>query len=244
MASVPDLVDEEPAAAPEVAPAAAEVIDDQAWIASRDESIAPITSSLTRRIKRALSDEQNELLASVGTIMPKQSAIALLPLPEAQIERFEDLALPALADAAAAGASLMPSGVKTTHTSVGDLASELASMIVMPLRERIESAMSEAASDKDDLSRLIRATYREWKGSRVDHEVDFAVRSACNRGMLDRLTRGSKVRWVVAEADEPSPDCEDNALAGAISSGKPFPTGHIAPPLHPGCHCAVMPVSD
>lgn len=244
MASVPDAVDEEPAVAAEVAPPVAEVIDDQVWIASRDESIASITSSLTRRIKRALSDEQNELLASVGTIKPKQSAIALLPLPEAQIERFEDLALPALADAATAGASLMPSGATTTHTSVGDLASELASTIVMPLRERIESAMSEAAGDKDDLSRLIRATYREWKGSRVDHEVDFAVRSACNRGMLDRLTRGTKIRWVVAEADEPSPDCEDNALAGAVVCGKPFPTGHIAPPLHPGCHCAVMPVDD
>lgn len=243
MASVPDVVDGAPAKAPETTPAAAEVIDDQTWIASRDESIASITSSLTRRIKRALSDEQNELLASVGTIKPKQSAIALLPLPEAQIERFEDIALPALADAATAGASLVPSGA-TTHTSVGDLASELASTIVMPLRERIESAMSEAAGDRDDLSRLIRASYREWKGSRVDDEVDFAVRSACNRGMLDRLARGSKIRWVVAEADDPSPDCEDNALAGAVVCGKPFPTGHVAPPLHPGCHCAVMPVDD
>ena len=233
--STPDAADE---------PVVVEISDDQAWIAGRDESIASLTSSLNRRIKRALSDEQNELLASVGSIKPKQSAIALLPLPEAQIERYEDLALPALADAAAAGAALLASGAKPTHTSVGDLASELASSIVMPLRERIETAMSEAAGDKDDLSRLIRATYRDWKGSRVDDVVDFAVRSACNRGMLERLAKGTKVRWVVAESDEPSPDCEDNALAGAVASGKPFPTGHIVPPLHPGCHCAVMPVGD
>ena len=224
----------------EVEPAVGEVVDDQAFIELRDGAIASIAASLDRRIKRALSDEQNELLASVGTIKAKQSAVTLLPEPEAQIERYEDLALPALADAAAAGASLVPNRGKATHTSVGDLASELASSIVIPLRERIESAMSEAAGDRDDLSRLIRATYREWKGSRVDDVVDFAVRSACNRGMLDGLGRGTKIRWVVAEGDDPSPDCEDNALAGAVASGKPFPTGHIVPPLHPGCHCAVM----
>ncbi|MFM8861057.1 MAG: hypothetical protein ACKOIA_01135 [Acidimicrobiia bacterium] len=246
LSSAPAAAVVEVAEVAEVAEAAeaVDVVDDQAWIGARDEAIASITSTLTRRIKRALSDEQNELLASVGTIKPKQSAIALLPLPEAQIERYEDLALPELADAAAAGAALMPGGAKATHTSVGDLASELASAIVVPLRERIESAMSEAAGDKDDLSRLIRATYRDWKGARVDDEVDSAVRSACNRGMLDRLGRGTKIRWVVAEGDDPSPDCEDNALAGAVVSGKPFPTGHTVPPLHPGCHCAVIPVAD
>ena len=239
-ASTSDDATSEAPTTSEVEPTVGEVVDDQAFIELRDGAIASIAASLDRRIKRALSDEQNELLASVGTIKAKQSAVTLLPEPEAQIERYEDLALPALADAAAAGASLIPTRGKATHTSVGDLASELASSIVIPLRERIESAMSEAAGDRDDLSRLIRATYREWKGSRVDDVVDFAVRSACNRGMLDGLGRGTKIRWVVAEGDDPSPDCEDNALAGAVASGKPFPTGHIVPPLHPGCHCAVM----
>jgi len=163
-------------------------------------------------------------------------------LPEAQLERFENLALPPLADAAAAGAALAPkTGRGSAFTSVGDLASELASEVVIPLRDRIERAVSEASGDRDDLSKLVRAAYREWKGARVDDAVEFAVRAACNRGMLDRMPRGTKVRWVVALGDQPSPDCEDNALAGAVVIGQPFPTGHLAPPLHPGCHCVVLP---
>jgi len=216
--------------------------DEQAFVTTRDEAIASISASLTRRIKRELSDEQNELLATVGTIKGNRSAITLLPLPEAQLERFENLALPPLADAAAAGAALAPkTGRGSAFTSVGDLASELASEVVIPLRDRIERAVSEASGDRDDLSKLVRAAYREWKGARVDDAVEFAVRAACNRGMLDRMPRGTKVRWVVALGDQPSPDCEDNALAGAVVIGQPFPTGHLAPPLHPGCHCVVLP---
>lgn len=217
-------------------------VDDQDFIASRDAAVEAIVSSLTRRIKRELSDEQNELLASVGAVKGNPTAIALLPTPESEFERFEDLALPALADAAAAGASLAPlKGRGPSHTSVGDLASDLASSIVGPLRDRLESAISQAGGDRDDLSKLIRTTFREWKGSRVDDAVEHSILAACNRGMLERLPKSSKVRWVVAESDAPSPDCEDNSLAGAVETGRPFPTGHLAPPLHPGCHCALLP---
>jgi hypothetical protein len=50
------------------------------------------------------------------------------------------------------------------------------------------------------------------------------------------------VRWVVAGGDDPSPDCDDNALAGSVARGEPFPTGHPVPPLHATCRCMVVPV--
>ncbi|MCX6510721.1 MAG: DivIVA domain-containing protein [Actinobacteria bacterium] len=215
---------------------------DQAFIVARNEAVAAIESSLARRIKRELSDEQNELLSTLRSVKGNMTAIAFLPTPESQLERYEDIALPALADAAEAGGSIAPvKGRGTSRASVGDLAADLASAIVGPLRDRLERAVSESAGDRDDLAQRIRSTFREWKGQRVDESVAFGVLSACNRGILDRLPKGSQVRWVVAAGDAPSPDCEDNALGGATERGAAFPTGHNAPPLHPGCHCVVLP---
>ena len=215
---------------------------DQAFIVVRNAAVALIESSLARRIKRELSDEQNELLSTLRSVKGNMTAIAFLPTPESQLERYEDIALPALADAAEAGASIAPvKGRGTSRASVGDLAADLASAIVGPLRDRLERAVSESAGDRDDLAQRIRSTFREWKSQRVDESVEFGVLSACNRGILDSLPKASQVRWVVASGDAPSPDCEDNALGGATERGVAFPTGHNAPPLHPGCHCVVLP---
>ena len=217
---------------------------DQVFIAARDAAVSSIESSLARRIKRELSDEQNELLSTLRSVKGNLTAIAFLPTPESQLERYEDIALPALADATEAGAAIAPvKGRSSARASVGDLAADLASAIVGPLRDRLERAVSESAGDRDDLAQRIRSTFREWKGQRVDDAVTFAVLAAANRGVLDRLPKNSKVRWVVAAGDGPSPDCEDNALGGPVDRGGAFPTGHKVPPLHPGCRCAVLPVS-
>ncbi len=217
---------------------------DQVFIATRDAAISSIESSLARRIKRELSDEQNELLSTLRSVKGNLTAIAFLPTPESQLERYEDIALPALADATEAGAAIAPvKGRSSARASVGDLAADLASAIVGPLRDRLERAVSESAGDRDDLAQRIRSTFREWKGQRVDDAVTYALLAAANRGVLDRLPKNSKVRWVVAAGDSPSPDCEDNALGGPIDRGGAFPTGHKVPPLHPRCHCAVLPVS-
>lgn len=217
---------------------------DQAFIAARNESVAPIASALARRIKRELSDEQNELLSTLRSIKGNLTAIAFLPTPESQLERYEDIALPALGDAAEAGAAIAPvKGRPSSRASVGDLAADLASAIVAPLRDRLERAVSESAGDREELAQRIRSTFREWKGQRVDDAVAFSVLTACNRGILDRFPKSMQIRWVVAAGDPASPDCEDNALGGPVERGQDFPTGHKIPPLHPGCHCAVLPVS-
>ena len=238
-----DVADAPEAAAPSTPePTATDGDADQEFIAARDAAVASLESRLARRIKRELSDEQNELLSTLRSVKGNLTAIAFLPTPESQLERYEDIALPALADAAEAGATVAPvKGRGAVRSSVGDLAADLASAIVGPLRDRLERAVTEAAGDRDDLAQRIRSTFREWKGQRVDDAVSFAILSACNRGILDRLPKGSQVRWVVAAGDGPSPDCEDNALGGPIDRGGKFPTGHAAPPLHPGCHCAVLP---
>ena len=49
-----------------------------------------------------------------------------------------------------------------------------------------------------------------------------------------------KVRWIVTNVSGCS-DCDDNALAGAVSVDEVFPTGHAYPPAHSGCRCLVAP---
>lgn len=213
--------------------------DDQRAILRRNDAVQPISSSLTRRLKRELSDEQNEILAAITSVKGAVNSHDILPIPEDHLERYDDLVLPALGEASEAGGRLA-GGRPGSRTSVADLSSNLAESIVLPLRERLERCVTQSGGDRDDLAQSVRAVFREWKGQRVDDVVEAACLAACNRGYMDKIGKGVKVRWIVAAGDPPSPDCDDNALAGAIDKGTPFPTGHLLPPLQPGCHCFVV----
>jgi len=213
--------------------------DDQRAILRRNDVVQPISSSLTRRLKRELSDEQNEILAAITSVKGAVNSHDILPIPEDHLERYDDLVLPALGEASEAGGRLA-GGRPGSRTSVADLSSNLAESIVLPLRERLERCVTQSGGDRDDLAQSVRAVFREWKGQRVDDVVEAACLAACNRGYMDKVGKGVKVRWIVAAGDPPSPDCDDNALAGAIDKGTPFPTGHLLPPLQPGCHCFVV----
>jgi cell division septum initiation protein DivIVA len=212
-------------------------------VVRRDAATTPLEKNLARRLKRELSDEQNEVLASLAAAKGAPKADDLLPAPEDHVARYQSLSVPTLAAAATAGADLVSTiaGPAAAPTSVADLAAELAAELVAPLRERLDRAFA-SGSDPDDIAQSIRSSYREWKGQRVDEIAAHAVVAACNRGLLDRLPEGTLVRWVVADGDAPSPDCEDNALAGEVVRGEEFPTGHTVPPLHATCRCVVLPV--
>jgi hypothetical protein len=217
-----------------------ELDDDHRLIRRRDDVVADLERNLARRLKRDLSDEQNELLDAMRQIKGSPAAEAVLPSAEAHVERYRALAVPLLADAAQAGAELLGGSGASTTTTVEDLADDLASELVVPLRERLERCFTEAEGDQDELAERLRACYREWKAQRVDPPVAFAVVGAANRGVLDALDDGVVVRWVVEDGGMPSPDCEDNALAEGVVKGEAFPTGHVAPPVHLTCRCLVV----
>ena len=230
---------------PEVEPEAIGL--DAEVVARRDAALTEIERSLSRRIKRELSDEQNELLDTVRRQKGKPTAAQALPEADVHRSRYATAALPSLVAAAAAGADLLaglsdevaPS--KAPKTRGGDLAAELASDLVEGLRDRIERCFAEAAGDEEELAERLRACYREWKGQRVDELASRYAVAACNRGLLDSLAEGTLVHWVVDDGDTPSPDCDDNALAGGVHKGDKFPTGHIAPPISTTCRCIVLP---
>ena len=78
-----------------------------------------------------------------------------------------------------------------------------------------------------------------------DHELEPLVRHhvtvAFARGAYAAYPAGASLRWVVDD-EAPCPDCDDNALAGAVTKGQSYPTGQVHPPAHPGCRCLLLPV--
>ena len=212
-------------------------------IAERDAVVESVTAALARRLKREISDEQNEVLSSIAGYKGAANADAILPAPEAHVERYEIICRPVLAEAADGGARLVPDAGKAATVDVAELAAELATDIVAPLRDRLERCFDESGGDRDDLTNRVRSCYREWKGQRVEQAAAFAVLAACNRGMVEQPSSDKARVWVMPPGHPSSPDCADNELGGPTPRGSAFPTGHLAPPLLPGCSCVVVPAS-
>jgi hypothetical protein len=203
----------------------------------RDALLEPIDKELSRRLKRSLADEQNEVLDLLRRAKPK-GVDDLLPTPDDHVARWSGLVAEVLGDAADAGARW--GGGKAR--SVAELADDLARSLTAPLRDRIDRSFSAADGNLDDVADRVRALYREWKGQRLTDSSRHYVAAAYARGVFDATKAGTKVQWCVDPLGGPCPDCDDNVLAGEVEKGTDFPTGHPCAPAHPGCRCLVLAV--
>ena len=219
---------------------------DEAWLQKREEAISSLEVSLTRKLKRALQDEQNDLLDRLRGLRSEVTAEAVLPSDGSQKERYSKAALPLVAQAAGAG-SKFAAGVLGGEPGEGPdvtaIAGEAADSIVGPLRRRLEQAIAVGASeDQAVLIESLGAAYREWKSQRVERIAGDALCAAFSRGTWHGAPDGTALRWIVDDVDGPCPDCDDDALAGELPKGESFPTGQAHPPAHTGCRCLLVPV--
>jgi hypothetical protein len=212
---------------------------DQALIDRRAELLTPVTSQLSRHIKRALGDDQNRLLDILRNA-PATHGEELLGPEDAQLATFTSAAHGHLADAFVAGATF--AGGKAakgpTETAAEQSATGMARMVVTMLRRRIE----EGTDAGEDVSARVGAAFREWRGERIERLVGDCALQSFSAGVLAAATKKGTVRWILTSSDGCS-DCDDNALAGAVPVAEGFPTGHAAPPAHAGCRCLVTPNS-
>lgn len=237
----PDPEVAEDAGEPDVAveEAEPEPLDDPgaAPFRARDAALLSIDKELSRRLKRALADEQNEVLDLLRRAKPK-GVDDLLPVADDHAARWADTAAAALAEAAAAGAE------GATPTSTVDLADELARHLTAPLRDRIDRSFAASDGNLDDVADRVRALYREWKGQRLSETSRHFLAAAYARGAFDAVPPSGQVQWILDPSGAPCPDCDDNVLAGAVPKGDEFPTGHACAPAHPGCRCLVRAADD
>ena len=204
----------------------------------RDVAIDESLAVLTRKVKRALQDDQNimlERLRHVRNIITDE-----LEDEHAERARYADAAFDALADAAAAGSQFAfdeagCSAEPVSKVALEDCAADLAVTIVLALRKRI---LADASGDGTE---RVNAAYREWRGARVERLCTDAARRAFHLGVLS-ASRGRAVRFFAAPNDAPCDACALDAASGERMAGQTFPSGSQYPPLHAGCACALVPV--
>ena len=206
----------------------------------RDELVAPVVVALARRVKRVLQDDQNEILDRLRSHAGVWSEDVLADDVE-QRDALVTATLPHLEQAALAGrAFLDPSATGNPDTdTLLAIGGELADSLLVPLRRRLAGAEGLADADESVVVEHVGAAFREWRGERIERLVTDQVIAAFSAGTL-ASARGPVVWHAVSADGSPCPDCEDNALAGALGAGEEFPTGHLMPPAHPGCRCLIV----
>jgi hypothetical protein len=223
---------------------------DEAMLQRRDAAIGTIEANLAKRLKRVLQDEQNDLLDRLRNVKGKPAVDAVLIQRDAHTARFADAGRPALELAARVGIAFVsslegrdPPGAEVP--GLDGLSDDLASAVVDPLRRRLEEVLGEGEdNDPAVLAESIGGAYREWKTQRIEQAAADHVAGAFAAGAFSATSTGTRLRWVVDDADGPCPDCDDNALAGALPKGEEYPTGQVHPPAHPGCRCLLVPAPD
>ena len=238
-----------PIEAPVVEEAATSIADDTPVATvfdMRDEALAPVIATLSRKAKRVLADEQNEVLDTLRGRTKVKTLDAIVGPKSDHAARYVAAMEAAVKSAALAGArSLSDASDKELGKDVAKqltaVNEQIVSTLVAPLRERLSRCISQAGGDNAELATLVRAVYREWKSQHIDANVVDIAHSAHGRGALAALTPGSKVCWKVDPNGPACSDAEDNSLAGAVRAGDAFPTGHTHAPAHSGCRCALVP---
>jgi cell division septum initiation protein DivIVA len=226
------------AAAPRKAPPAKPATPVGELFHRRDTALDEPLAALTRKVKRALQDDQNIMLERLRDV--KAMITTELEDEHAQRARYAEAAFDALAGAADAGVRFAfeeagATGTALDRAELDDCAADLAVTIVLALRKRI---LSEGSGDGPE---RVNAAYKEWRGARVERLCTDAARRAFSLGVI-AASQGRSIRFYVAPNDAPCDACAADASAGERLAGENFPSGSAYPPLHAGCACAVVPV--
>jgi DivIVA domain-containing protein len=212
----------------------------------RDAALAPVIVAMSRKLKRVLADEQNEVLDILrGKLSVKTLDAIVGPKADHSARMIEALETSLKASALAGAKSLSNAADKDLEkmvaTQMAAINEYVIATVVVPLRERLSRSISQASGDNAELTSLVRLVYREWKNQHVDTQVDNIAQTSFGRGAFAALTPGTKVCWKVDPNGPACADAEDNSLAGFVVAGEAFPTGHTHAPAHAGCRCALVP---
>ena len=234
--------------------------EEESLLQRRESAIGELEMVLTRSLKRALQDEQNDLLDKLRLLSGELNAEALLGAEEAQVANYVTIVAPLLSQAAAKGSAFAAQCLESSgaggpdqgaSTPVDDLVDACARGLATTLRRRLEQAIESVSADgpaghvedREILVEAIGSAYREWKSQRIERLGGDALCAAFSRGTWSTVPGGATLRWIVDDPDGPCPDCDDDALAGELPKPEEFPTGQLHPPAHSGCRCLLIPVA-
>jgi DivIVA domain-containing protein len=222
---------------------------DPARFAERDEALSGLVVTMARKLKRVLADEQNNVLEHLRGKRSSLEMDAILGTVEEHAVRYaESIAEDTMAAAGSGAKSVKTAGGSTRRVTQKAVASHVKESVTAGLvagfRKDTRIAIGEAEGDREILASLMRDVYRKWKTDLIDQHVDDLACTSYSKGGFLALEPQTRVSWMVDPEAACCSECEDNSLAGAVTKGEEFPTGHAMPPAHPGCRCLVCPVQD
>jgi DivIVA domain-containing protein len=212
---------------------------DAGAFARRDEVLAPVVVAMSRKLKRVLADEENEVLEYLRGKKNALTTDAIVGELEVHAKRFSDAVAEDIMTAAkgAAKSAKATDVIPTVDVLIGV-------QLVKPLRDRLAKAIEQNGTDRVAMAKALRGVYRQWKSQHIDEQVDDIACLSYSRGFFAGVKPGTQVCWMVDPNGPECPDAEDNSLAGCIALGKEFPTGNLHPLAHAGCRCLLAPVQQ
>ena len=205
----------------------------------RAEVLAPLAIAMSRKLKRVLADEENEVLEYLRGKKNALTIDAMLGDTATHVQRYataieDDIMAAAKGGAKAAkAANVLPVIIEM-----------MSAQLVQPLRDRLEKAMNQNSDDRTTLAKSLRGVYRQWKSQHIDEQIDDIAHLSYSRGMYVGMKLGTSVCWMVDPNGPECPDAEDNSLAGCVALGDEFPTSHVHPLAHAGCRCLLAPAQQ
>ena len=203
---------------------------------------APIQAS--RRLKRLLQEDQNDLLDRIRTHRGKGTFDQDISPLDQQESRFAEGMGEILGEAFGAGRKV--AGGDNEGDSDQPVRHLVSRQLVGPLRRELSTAVEAGLQAQDTPTSIAeRASdiYRVWKGVRTELLGEGLVFAAYHQGLMDvwRSQGAATKRWVLSSDEQTCPRdvCRQNSGAGAVAVDSAFPSGHMAPPAHGGCTCTM-----
>jgi DivIVA domain-containing protein len=212
---------------------------DAGAFAKRDEVLAPVVVAMSRKLKRVLADEENEVLEYLRGKKNALTVDAMVGEQEVHAKRYGD----AISEDIMAAAKGAAKSAKVTDV-IPAVDVLIGVQLVKPLRDRLAKAIEQNGTDRVAMAKALRGVYRQWKSQHIDEQVDDIACLSYSRGFFAGVKPGTQVCWMVDPNGPECPDAEDNSLAGSIALGKEFPTGNLHPLAHAGCRCLLAPVQQ
>ena len=163
----------------------------------RDAVIEEVTGDIEKRLKRALADEQNDVLAGIRAAGKKPvELIELVGETDDHVQRYVSAITEVAAQAYGAGAALVETEPSEGEMPAGAVEEAVGSAVVLPLRLRLLE-LDAMSSDSGAHIDAIRAFYRQRKTEYLGEAAASLAALLVTAGACDGLDADMPLPWLV-----------------------------------------------
>jgi len=163
--------------------------------AQRDAVIADAAKQLEKRLKRALADEQNELLAGIRAAKKNIGLTNIVGDVDTHVNRYVVAIHEVAAVTYGAGAALVDVEAALGHLPAGAVEELLEADVVLPIRQRLASLDDLRVDVADMHIDPLRAFYRQRKTDHLGPAASRLANLLCVAGLCDALPEESALPW-------------------------------------------------